>query len=205
MRHRFLTAAIVAASAIVLGSCATGQGRPEPAATPLESLVPAPPSSEVVGTGMVMDVAGDAQLCQGMIMESYPPQCHGVPLHGWSWDGVDGSESSGDATWGMYAVQGAYDGTGLTVTRPPILLALYDPPALPDPTGGTPGASDEDALTRVADELGARLSGPLVGVTVMDGYVWLDVPWDDGTLQRAADDEFGDGVVIVRSGLRTVE
>lgn len=37
------------------------------------------------------------------------------------------------------------------------------------------------------------------------GYVWLQVVWDDGTIQDAADAEFGDDVVIVTSSLREID
>ena len=60
-----------------------------------------------------------SELCLGPVAESYPPQCSGIPLEGWSWEGVEGSETSGDVRWGTYAVQGTYDGESLTVTAPP--------------------------------------------------------------------------------------
>ena len=62
------------------------------------------------------------------------PSARGIPLTNWSWDGVEGSETSGDVTWGAYAVQGTYDGEEFAVTQPPIMLALYDPMPFPDPT-----------------------------------------------------------------------
>ena len=34
--------------------------------------------------------------------------------------------------------------------------------------------------------------------------MWAQVIWDDGTLQDAADAEYGDGVVIVQSALRPI-
>ena len=73
----------------------------------------------MVAQGTVMDVGGDVELCLGPVAESYPPQCSGVPLANWSWGGVDGSETSGDVTWGAYAAQGTYDGEEFAVTQPP--------------------------------------------------------------------------------------
>ena len=100
-----------------------------------------------------MDVGGDVELCLGPVAESYPPQCSGIPLTNWSWDGVEGSESSGDVTWGAYALQGTYDGEEFAVTQPPIMLALYDPMPFPDPTNGEAGAGDE---TVAQARIGAR-------------------------------------------------
>ena len=77
----------------LLSGCATpphsGAGG---AAGSLGSLWPAPPEGEVVGQGTVMDVGGEVELCLGAVAESYPPQCSGIPLTDWSWDGVDGCE-----------------------------------------------------------------------------------------------------------------
>ncbi len=104
--------------------------------------------------------------------------------------------------WGTYAVQGTYDGESLTVTAPPIMLALYDPMPLPDPTGGEPGQGDEASLLALQNELPDRLGDQYLSSSVENGYLWVDVVWDDGTLQDAADAEFGAGPVIVRSALR---
>ena len=112
MRRSTVTLALLAASVLALSACATSSGgsADAPPGSSLGSLDPAPPSGEVIGQGTVMDVAGEVELCLGAVMESWPPQCHGIPLDGWAWDGVEGTESSGDVTWGAYAVQGTYDG-----------------------------------------------------------------------------------------------
>lgn len=158
----------------------------------------------MIATGTVID-AGEPELCLGAIMESYPPQCEGVPLDGWTWDGIDGHESSGDVTWGSYAVYGTYDGERYTVTDPPIMLALYDPVRPEDPTSGVDGTSSEADLTRVQDELSASLGLDALTLWSERGYVWVDVVWDDGTLQRAVDEAYGPGVVIVTSALREID
>lgn len=154
-----------------------------------------------------MDVSGSVELCLGPVAESYPPQCSGVPLDGWSWDGLDGAERSGDVTWGAYAVPGRYDGETLTVTQPPMLLALYDPMAPDDSTGDTDGATPEARLTEIQDRLpellGADRSAYLSS-SPERGRLWVDVVWDDGTLQKAADEDFGEGVVVIRSALRRI-
>jgi hypothetical protein len=154
--------------------------------------------------GTVIDVAGDAKLCLGAILESYPPQCAGLPLDDWTWEGLDGSDSSGDTRWGAYAVTGMYDGERLTVTEQPIMLALFDPIAPEDPTGGVDGSTPAAELTAVQDDIAARLSPDAV-VMSDRGYVWVMVTWDDGTLQAAADAEYGTDVVIVTSALREID
>lgn len=206
---------LVAASilgALALSACASGAGgSPAPTNTAVppehlwENVTPGLPDGRVIGVGTVLDAAGDVQLCLGAIMESYPPQCSGVPLEGWTWDGVDGSETSGETTWGSYAVYGTYDGERLTNSDPPIMLALFDPVAPEDPTGGVEGTTSEAELTRIQDDISARLGRDALTVSSDRGYVWLQVVWDDGTIQDAADAEFGDDVVIVTSSLREID
>ncbi|QYM62950.1 hypothetical protein [Microbacterium sp. Se5.02b] len=210
--RRLALAAATAAGVLLLSACASGPGStPAPTSTTvpsdqrLEEAHPGLPDGRVIGVGTVLDVAGDVQLCMGVIMESYPPQCQGVPLDGWTWDGVDGSETSGTTTWGQYAVYASYDGERLTNTDQPIMLALYDTVAPEDPTGGVEGTTAEDELVRVQDDIAARLGSEALTVATDRGYVWLTVVWDDGTMQDAADAEYGDGVVIVTSALRETD
>ncbi len=120
----------------------------------------------------------------------------------WTWDGVEGSESSGGVTWGAYAVQGVFDGETFSVTQPPIMLALYDPMPVPDPTGGVPGAGTEAQLLEIQELLPDRLGDAYLSSWPENGYLWVDVVWDDGTWQDAADEEFGDETVVIRSALR---
>jgi len=200
-------AAALGAVALVT-ACATpassGSAPDAPSGQSLGSLWPAPPDGEVIGQGTVMDVDGDAELCVGPVAESWPPQCSGIPLIGWDWAGVDGAENSGDITWGAYAVQGTYDGEEFTVTQPPILLALYDPQMYEDPTGGVAGDTDEATLLGIQEQLPDRLGADYLSSAPRDGRLWVDVVWDDGTWQDAADDDFGENVVIIRSALRAV-
>ncbi|WP_127474882.1 hypothetical protein [Microbacterium sulfonylureivorans] len=212
-RHRrHLLVALGAASVLALAGCATpaGSGTPSnPADAPpgasLGSLWPAPPEGDVLAQGTVMDVGGDVELCLGAVAESYPPQCSGIPITNWTWEGIQGSETSGDVIWGSYAVQGTYDGEEFTVTQPPIMLALYDPMPFEDPTGGEAGAGDEDALLEIQEELPDILGEAYLGSYPDNGWLWVDVVWDDGTWQDAADDDYGDDTVIIRSALHPVD
>lgn len=197
--HRAAASAVAVASLLVLTACATASPG---GSVSFGDMHPAPPEGEVMAQGTVMDVAGDVELCLGPVAESYPPQCTGIPLEGWTWEGVDGSETSADVTWGAYALAGTYDGDVFTSTGTPIMLALYDPMPFPDPTGGEPGAGEESDLLALQEELPDRLGELYLASSVENGYLWVDVVWDDGTLQNAADAEFGEDIVVVRSALR---
>ena len=207
MKRTQIAVALLAASALLLAACATPSGSAPsgpPAGDRLGAVAPSPPDGEVIGQGTVLDAGGDAELCMGAVAESYPPQCSGIPLENWSWDGVEGSEQSGDVRWGAYAVQGMYNGTSFQVTQPPILLALYDPMVPDDPYGGEPGNADEATLTGIQDDLPGRLRAAYLSSWPEDGRLRVQVIWDDGAWQRAADEEFGEGVVVVESALRPV-
>ncbi|WP_425841994.1 hypothetical protein [Microbacterium sp. PA5] len=210
MNRRRLAATAVAAFAVTclaLSGCASAAppASSADAAPRLGEVSPGLPDGEVVGQGMVLGDGEDgAQLCLGPVAESAPPQCAGIPLVGWSWEGLDGFETTGGVKWGSYAVQGTYDGTSFTVTQPPIMLALYDPMAPADPTGGEPGAGAEDDLLAIQEELPDRLGDAYFASYPQDGWLFVDVLWDDGTWQDAADGEFGADTVIIRSALREI-
>lgn len=208
-QSRMLLAAVALVGMCGLAACSAAPGAaPAPTSTAAPTVDGgdvSPPDGRVIGTGTVLDVAGEPQLCLGGVAESYPPQCSGVPLDRWTWDGVDGSESSGDTTWGTYAVYGTFDGERLTVTDPPIMLALYDPIRSEDPTGGVEGKSSQEELARVQDELSASAGPEALLLWTERGYVWMQVVWDDGSLQNAMDARYGDGVVVVTSALREVD
>jgi hypothetical protein len=207
-RHRRLRAAgLAAASALLLVGCATAPAGSADSPAPLGSVWPAPPTSEVIVQGTVFEIEGTLDLCLGAIMESYPPQCGGakIPITGWDWNAIEGWETASDVTWGAYAVQGTYDGETMEVTQPPIMLALYDPMMDADPTGDEPGNGDEAELAALQEELPERLGDAYLSSYPENGWLWVDVVWDDGTWQDAADAEFGDDVVIIRSAMRTLE
>lgn len=206
LRHR-TAAVLLAASALLLTACAGGPGAGVASddAAGLADAWPMPPEGDVVAQGTVLDAGDGLELCLGAVAESFPPQCSGIPLAGWSWDGVDGAETASGVTWGAYAVQGTYDGTTFTITQPPLMLALYDPMPLADPTGGTPGQGTADELASIQDDLPGLLGDDLLSSSVQDGRLWIDVVWDDGTRQDAANSAYGEDRVIVRSALRPLD
>ncbi|MDE0547025.1 hypothetical protein [Microbacterium sp. C7(2022)] len=201
---RVLAFSAGAVCVMLLSGCASASPD-SPASPAFGDVRPAPPAAEVITQGTVLDTGGAAELCLGAIAESYPPQCSGIPLSNWTWEGIDGYESAGDVTWGAYAVQGTYDGSQFTVSTPPIMLALYDPMMLDDPTGGRTGEGDEATLSRAFDEVATVMGEDFLSAYTENGWLWVDVVWDDGTWQDAVDAEYGEGVVIVRSAMRTTE
>ncbi len=201
---RFIAAgAVSVASVLLLAGCATASsGSGSGSGDAVVWGTPSPPVGDVLAQGTVMDVAGTVELCLGPIAESYPPQCSGIPVEGWSWDGIEGWESSGDVTWGAYSVRGTYDGSSFAVTGEPVMLALYDPIAPVDPTGGKPGTANETELADMQDALPALIGDGFLASYPENGWLWVDVVWDDGTLQAAADATYGEGAVVVRSAIR---
>jgi hypothetical protein len=89
----------------------------------------------------VLQRDGDvAQICFA-VMESYPPQCGGVPIANWDWNAVSRKDSASGTTWGSYHLVGSYDGDTFTVTdvgpAEPAVPAVVDlTPACPKPAGG---------------------------------------------------------------------
>ncbi len=199
---RNVTTAVVLSVGLLLGGCAASPGT-SPMPAPADQPIPA--SGEVVGQGTVLQL-GDAapQFCLGGVMESYPPQCSGPELIGWDWQAVDGAETSGNVTWGNYAVQGTWDGANFTVTAPPIMLALYDPIRVDNPyqDPANKGATSEDELLRIQAELHESAPFDVLTSWTENGYLFATVTYDDGDIQAYLDAEYGKDVVIAQSALR---
>ena len=199
---------VAGAAAVLLAACGTAVTPGGSGSAPSSSVAAAPsaipPASDMVtGVGTVIDVSGSAQLCLGPVLESFPPQCDGIPLRGWDWSAAGIQEEAPAGTgrptrWGTYAVTGVFDGSTMTVSSS-VPLALYDTLATPSPR---PVAPPELTVEQWADiEAGVRLMPGLVtsrreGDT---GPVLADVVHDDGTLQDWADAAFGPGAVRVTS------
>ncbi len=208
MVRRILLAAVLAASVMVVAGCAasaTPSGPPPPAGN---AALPDPVTSDdLIAQGTVLQIGDeDPQLCLGAVAESYPPQCSGPVIKGWDWASAEQSETASDVTWGTYAVQGTWDGTAFTVTGDVIPLSLYDPPAALDPRGeeANAGSTPESELLRVMEDLDESRSPTVVTTALHNGYLWLTVIYDDGTVQEFVDEKYGAGVVAVQSALRPV-
>ena len=187
------------------GSAANDAGSDAPPAVPASN--PAAPG-EVLGQGTVLQTDGEAAMfCLGAVAESYPPQCSGPEILGWDWDAVEGAESASGVSWGSYAVQGTWDGTALTVTQPPIMLALYDPMPVVDPftDPDNAGTSSDDELTALQEQVHNDEFVEALSSWPENGYLFVSVIYDDGSVQRYLDEQHGKDVVQVRSALRDLE
>jgi hypothetical protein len=87
------------------------------------------------------------ELCLGIVLASFPPQCGGLPIPNWRWDQVEGEQTAAGTTWGRYQLVGTYDGAAFTViradpappaSRPSAQERFKDEPkpACPEPEGG---------------------------------------------------------------------
>ena len=205
---------LLAAAALALAGCAGTAGSSPSSDLAADGGGPIAAPGEVRGQGTVLQVDDEAaQLCLGAVAESYPPQCSGPEVIGWDWDAVDIKETASGTTWGTFAVTGTWDGTALTITEPAIPLALYDPmPTDPDPRldPANAGESSEDTLTQIQDDITAATTDgtqpwPILMSWPENGYLWVTVTYDDGTIQDYYDGLYGADVVIVTSALVDVE
>lgn len=168
----------------LLAGCAPSAG------DPLE--VPTPASgAELTATGTVIDDGEGAKFCYA-VMESYPPQCGGpLPLDGWDWEGLAAEEASG-VRWGDFTVFGEYDGERLTLTRAP------EPAGEREPWPSYTGPLTSDELANVQAQIERDLPEYL-SIGSGDGFVHVDVLFDDGSLQAELDERYGEGAVTVTS------
>jgi hypothetical protein len=193
---------------VTLAACSGDNGggtATDPAASPSGRPMPsegsaAPGTVHTRGLVTVMD-AGSPELCLGPVAESYPPQCGGPPIDGWDWADQQGVfERQGQVRWGQFAVTGRWDGSTFTVSDA-IPAALYDAMPPEEPTVPDAGRSYTQAeLEDIAERVGSELPGAQ-GAFADRGHVFVDVTYDDGSLQEWADEEYGTDVVIVVSAL----
>lgn len=95
-------------------ACSADSDDPDRATDPATK----PPASEptIPVPVIVMDVERP-ELCLGPIAESYPPQCGGPPIRGWSWADYEGHyDQVGRVRWGEFVVDGHFDGDEYVVT-----------------------------------------------------------------------------------------
>lgn len=169
---------------------------PTPTARNDAPPVPAAPGAVSTRLVTVMDT-GTPEVCLGPVAESWPPQCSGPELVDWDWaDHRQMYERQGDVRWGQFALTGTWDGERLTV-RSAVPAALYD--AMPVPSLAVPIPRVEHTRTElraIADEA-ASIPGAAGSGYVRGHNVIVSVVYDDGTLQRWADERWGDRVVFL--------
>jgi hypothetical protein len=206
MRTRSLLRAAFAASVLLaLSGCAAGTTVGGTPTDDAGGTAQPDVTTQLVGQGTVIQVGdADPELCLGPIAESNPPQCGGPTLIGWDWASVDQAETVSGVTWGTYAVFGTWDGTSLTTTQDAIPLSLYDAMPIADPRrdGSQPGGTDEGELARIQSELKLPDSVQSLGSSIEHGYLFVDVIFDDGTVQSLLDEQYGPNVVVVEPALR---
>ncbi|WP_380171174.1 hypothetical protein ACFEMC_19590 [Kineococcus sp. DHX-1] len=163
-----LAAALLAV--LLLAACAP-QG-PTPGTAPVPSradLVPDTHDGPLTTTGTVLEDAGHGpQLCVGAVATSYPPQCGGPDVLGFSFDDVPAGAygAAVDSRWGHFALTGVVERLGdrdaVRLTAPPRpATEPLDPPLVaefpvdfttpcPAPAGGRtepdPARAGDDAL-----------------------------------------------------------
>lgn len=210
---RLLGAGLAGILLLGIAACADPAGSPSggnaPDGGPTTTAPPAPASSgPVTAVATVLQERDDPPaLCLGGVAESFPPQCDGPEVAGWDWDAVE-AESAQDTTWGTYSVEGTWDGGVFHLME--AVAAPTDPPAPPtdprlDPDNA--GAISTDMPESEAQELQNEVFDELGGLSgwIENGYLWVAVVYDDGSIQRYADDKYGADKVAVESALRDVE
>lgn len=162
--------------------------------------LPMPSTTEpVMAIGLVLD-DGEPMLCLGPVMESAPPQCSGPALASFDWAQVTEPVEMEGVRWAQVAMHVTYDAASHTVTQAGELLdlAAVTMPAIEYPTGDL----DEATIAAVQADLDTVERADVLGHVGMDGVVVLSVTYDDGSMQAALDEIYGDGVVFVESALR---
>jgi hypothetical protein len=201
------------AGVLLLSACAGPAGpasdgnQPDdaPAATALPT--PSAPGPVSAVATVLQEGDGPPELCLGGVAESLPPQCGGPEIVGWDWDAVEADSAQG-TTWGEYAVEGTWDGETFRLTQaapaPAEWPAYPDDPRLDRDNAGAVGA---DMPESEAQELQNEVFDHLGGLSgwIENGYVWVTVIYDDGSIQRYADDKYGADTVAVQSALRDIE
>ncbi|GAA1896313.1 hypothetical protein [Asanoa iriomotensis] len=117
MKPRHLLVFVLAGLLITpLAGCGEPEG-PSFGAEPEPDLTPETHSFRYRTVGLVLENADHGpQLCFNAAL-SHPPQCGGLDIVGWSWDGL-AHESAGGTRWGSFEIVGTYDGERLTLTEP---------------------------------------------------------------------------------------
>jgi hypothetical protein len=153
---RFIAPTIL--GAVLLTACA----EPQTATPPGDTA-----QRRYEATTFVLEDDEGAKLCLGGVLESLPPQCDGVPVRGWSWDGVKGEDSQAGVSWGEFHVVGSYDGSTFDLIsagppRPSVEEEHQFKPPCPEPEGGwtsvdpsKTGEDDRTTLMRTVENIPA--------------------------------------------------
>lgn len=145
---------------------------------------PAPSPGPRSGSGSDGLIEGDVfvledrehgpELCLGVVQESLPLRCGGVPVRGWDWDLVPGEESRSGVSWGGFHVTGTYDGASFIVSEVTASRAgvpddheIGTPCPIPDAGWTAPDVSR-------ADEDDLLTAGHAAEAEPDSGGIWID-------------------------------
>ncbi len=158
-------------SIILAGSIPAESQAPPGWSVPLSFPTPEPLAAEYRGSGRIIESDGEASLAFAWNSSNPPSFSFGVPLIGWDWELVEGESADGTTVWTdtRYTVVGAWDGTRLALTRPPVPAADVDP-LLPDASEPpTAGCELADARNAIASDEAAAAGLVLVGPPSVSG------------------------------------
>jgi hypothetical protein len=113
-----VVAAVVGLVAVLMSVSEVDKGR--------HSVQSEPDATSYVTRGQVLENESHGpELCLGITQESDPPQCHGLPVANWDWNGLPGISRVASTTWGFFEIHGTFNGRALVLTETP---AAASPP-----------------------------------------------------------------------------
>lgn len=183
---RLLTFMALGALAALAAGCHSDAGPPRPHSHPVD-----------MAEGLVLaDRSHGPELCLGPVMQSDPPQCHGIPLDGWDWDKVEGETVNGTTTTYAAHITGQFDGKRFFVSEAgPNRGGLRHPTTTDRPTGPKPSPAELDRIA--AEVAGDKRFGVVSGAPDYDaGVVRFDVVMLTQDLRTRAADRWHGRVVL---------
>jgi hypothetical protein len=122
-------------------------------------------------------------------------------IRNWDWSEAGHFASAGGVIWGAYGVTGMLADGEFTQTRRPVPSTDASPPEA-RPTPEPPGNGKEMQLLLLQRELTSLRGQPILMSGAENGYLVIDVVYDDGSLQRELDGKYGPRIVLIRSALK---
>lgn len=155
------------------------------------------PDGAVVAAAIVLDRPDGEVLCIGDVGATAPPTCAGLPIIDFDWAALDPDKAQG-VRWVSAVVTGTWDREVFVATSTARSLDAWSPPAVDD---GDASLSDAQLMAIQADLLTLDRDD-FTGHGQNDGRYELHVLYDDGSIQAALDDIYGQGVVQISSAMQ---
>ncbi len=215
MGHMTVQRFIPIAAVFALAACGQGAGSGDSGSGDVGSPPGGGTTDSVLYQGaltVLQDAEGEVPELCGVVAESYPPQCAGLPVSGWDWDSVEHEEASG-VRWGSFLVTGSFDGESLVLTEEPVPTAEIDMADYPDlqytePEIGEPAEDlSVEELQAIADELVAEFPVYVVGgwADEQNGVALVDALLVTPELEAYVQERFPEGTVAFSQMLKPVE